>query len=308
MTGRLERLLRWYPRAWRERYGEEFLALLEDELGGARAPLSFRVKVAMSGLRERSHAARVVGSSAPVEARRRGGSLLVLAAWAGMVVGGAGLAKSAEHFAAAMPLASRAGAQLAYDVVVVAGVVGTLLVGLGALLVAPSFVRFVRRGGWSRIRPSVGRALVVSTAGAVAMTGLGLWAHQLSAAQRNGGNLIYGVAFLAVGALVILTVGLWTTAAVTAVGAMDISPALLRAECALAGAVSAAAAVVTASSLAWWIEVARHAPWFFQGASPGTATSLWSTPMALDAGVMVASLAVALWGVTRIASARHVAR
>jgi hypothetical protein len=40
MTGpadpRLARLLRWYPRAWRERYGEEFLALVEDTLGGRR--------------------------------------------------------------------------------------------------------------------------------------------------------------------------------------------------------------------------------------------------------------------------------
>ena len=28
------KLLRWYPRAWRERYGEEFLAMIEDSLDG----------------------------------------------------------------------------------------------------------------------------------------------------------------------------------------------------------------------------------------------------------------------------------
>ena len=28
------KLLRWYPRPWRERYGEEFLAMVEDNLDG----------------------------------------------------------------------------------------------------------------------------------------------------------------------------------------------------------------------------------------------------------------------------------
>jgi hypothetical protein len=32
----LDGLLRWYPRAWRERYGEEFLAVVEDTLDGSR--------------------------------------------------------------------------------------------------------------------------------------------------------------------------------------------------------------------------------------------------------------------------------
>jgi hypothetical protein len=30
------KLLRWYPRTWRERYGEEFLAMVEDSLDGRR--------------------------------------------------------------------------------------------------------------------------------------------------------------------------------------------------------------------------------------------------------------------------------
>lgn len=29
-------LLRWYPRAWRERYGEEMLALIQDDLEEGR--------------------------------------------------------------------------------------------------------------------------------------------------------------------------------------------------------------------------------------------------------------------------------
>jgi hypothetical protein len=61
-------LLRWYPRAWRERYGEEFLALVEDTLAGDRPGWRLRLAVAWSGLRERGHAARLAGGLAAIPA------------------------------------------------------------------------------------------------------------------------------------------------------------------------------------------------------------------------------------------------
>jgi hypothetical protein len=50
---RLGKLLRWYPRAWRDRYGEEFLALVEDTLDGGRPGWRLRLGVVRAGLRER---------------------------------------------------------------------------------------------------------------------------------------------------------------------------------------------------------------------------------------------------------------
>ena len=52
----LAKLLRWYPRAWRERYGEEFLAMVEDGLDGERVTWRLTVSVARAGLRERGRA------------------------------------------------------------------------------------------------------------------------------------------------------------------------------------------------------------------------------------------------------------
>jgi hypothetical protein len=49
-------LLRWYPRAWRQRYGEEFLAMVEDGLDGQRPTWRLTVSVACAGLRERGRA------------------------------------------------------------------------------------------------------------------------------------------------------------------------------------------------------------------------------------------------------------
>jgi hypothetical protein len=51
------KLLRWYPRTWRERYGEEFLAMVEDSLGGRRPGWRLRLNVARAGLREQAIAA-----------------------------------------------------------------------------------------------------------------------------------------------------------------------------------------------------------------------------------------------------------
>src|ERR1700722_9277654 len=50
---RADRLLRWYPRSWRTRYGAEFAELLSAEI--AEQPRSFRrgVNVAASGVRSR---------------------------------------------------------------------------------------------------------------------------------------------------------------------------------------------------------------------------------------------------------------
>ena len=63
---RLAGLLRWYPRAWRERYGEEFLALVEDTLDGRRPGWRLRLGVAWAGLRERGRRAVRAGAGSAV--------------------------------------------------------------------------------------------------------------------------------------------------------------------------------------------------------------------------------------------------
>ena len=51
-------LLRWYPRAWRERYGEELLILVQDNLGEGRPAWPLRLSVIWGGLGERGRQAR----------------------------------------------------------------------------------------------------------------------------------------------------------------------------------------------------------------------------------------------------------
>ena len=48
-----QRSLRWYPPAWRRRYGEELIALLEDTYGDGSLPLSCRLALLRSAMTER---------------------------------------------------------------------------------------------------------------------------------------------------------------------------------------------------------------------------------------------------------------
>jgi hypothetical protein len=63
-------LLRWYPRAWRDRYGEELLALIQDTLEEGHPAWQLRLGVAWGGLRERGRQARY---AAAASVRRRAG-------------------------------------------------------------------------------------------------------------------------------------------------------------------------------------------------------------------------------------------
>jgi hypothetical protein len=47
------RVLRWYPAAWRRRYGEELIAMLDDTHGDDKLPRPVRMSLFRSGLVQR---------------------------------------------------------------------------------------------------------------------------------------------------------------------------------------------------------------------------------------------------------------
>jgi hypothetical protein len=47
------RVLRWYPAAWRRRYGDELIAMLDDTYGEGHLGLRVRMSLLRSGVRER---------------------------------------------------------------------------------------------------------------------------------------------------------------------------------------------------------------------------------------------------------------
>ena len=233
------KLLLAYPAAWRERYGDELASLIEAESGGGRVSWRVKLDVIRAGLGER------LRSSGPPEARIRAGVLLVLESWAAFVVAGLAFAKSTEHVASSA----------AYTWVQVAAGVGTLAVVLGIALVARLLSAFLRSGGWQTIHRPVLRAIGASGLTVIAFVPLVVWAHRLTYSQRNGSDWLYGLAFLAVAALGVVSIGFWTHAAVVTARRLDLTRALLAGEALLAGVTTLAMATVTVAVTVWWTRV-----------------------------------------------------
>jgi len=296
----LGRLLRWYPEVWRSRYGEELEALLEDELAGRPPSRRLRLSLALAGLRERAHAAALVGGEAPPTERARAGVLVVLGAWSAFILAGASYEKLAEHFAGALPAAHRSVPQSAFDVVVGAAVLAGVLSVLGVALSGPAFARSLRSGAWPALRRHVVRAGAVTALALAGVAALVPWAHGLTSAQRNGGDASYGAAFLTVAACGAVGLALWSRAAMAAYRRLTLHRRTAVVVSALAVGVAAAMMAATVNTAIWWGQVALHAPWFLHGTASGTPGSALDPQLALTAVVMLLAVVASLYGVVRI--------
>jgi hypothetical protein len=297
----LEGMLRWYPRAWRDRYGAELGALLEDELAGDPPGVRLRASLALAGLRQRARSSGLAGDGGDADLRVRTGGLTVLAGWAGLLAGGAAFAKASEHYSSAQPASAQALARSAYAAVVALAAVGGVLVVLGAVLALPAAVRYLRAGGWPDVRRGVYRAAVAVVGLGVATVGLAAWAHHLDLHDRNGGDAAYTAAFVVWGALAAVTLGLVTASATRVARRVALPGAVLRAEGALAVALGALVAATTVATALWWASMARGAPWFLAGTRPGTTPSPVTVQLVSVEGCLVLATVVAAYGAVRTA-------
>jgi hypothetical protein len=274
------RLLLFYPRRWRQRYGQELLALVEACSDGRGASGRIRLDVIRAGLLQRLRSSGLVGDEVPPEARAKAGLLLVLGSWSLFVVAGIGLQKTSEHWQAVTPHGARAVPAAAFGGVVVAAAIGSVLVLLGIALAVGPLAGFLRAGGWRHLWRSVLGAICLSGLTAVVLAGVVAWAHHLTDAQRNGGSLLYGSAFLLLAVCGIGSIAAWTYAACAAARRLTLDPRTLRLEALIAAAVSVAMAAMTGAAAIWWASVERAAPAFLGSGLPLRMTALTLTMLA----------------------------
>ncbi len=274
------RLLLFYPRRWRERYGKELLALVEACSEGRGASIRIRLDVIRAGLLQRLQSSGLMGDEVPPEARAKAGLLLVLGSWSLFVVAGIGLQKTSEHWQAVTPHGAQAVPAAAFGGVVVAAALGSALVLLGIALAARPLARLLRAGGWHHLRRSVVGAICVTGLTVVVLVGVVAWAHHLTDAQRNGGSLLYGGAFLLLAACGIGSIAAWTFAACAAARRLTLGPGTLRLEGLIAAAVSVTMAAMTGAAAIWWASVERAAPAFLGSGFPLKMTALALTMLA----------------------------
>jgi hypothetical protein len=254
------RLLGLYPAKWRERYGEELAELITQTSGGSsRVPVRLQIDVALAGARERLRAVGAHGHGAP-GGQVRGGVLLVLRAWALMVVAGFAVQRASEHWQSLTPSGSRSVPSAAFVVLIVGGVLAAVAVVVGIALTLGALRVFLRDGGWERIRRRVLTAVGLSVLAIAATIVLVAWARGLTAAQRDGHDATYAVVFAVWVLLLASALAAWTAAAVSTARRLELPAVVLRIETALAGGVATAMFVTTAATAVWWASVAAAGP------------------------------------------------
>ena len=241
-------LLRWYPRAWRERYGEELLALIQDTLDEGRPTWRLWLGVVRGGLRERAHQARHP-SKATVK------RLDVTARWLTMLVAGGILAFLPGYLASSPPAAQAGQATVALDVLLaVVALTGAVVLadGLAAL---PALTRFLRAGGWPKIRRRIARAAGATGAAGGGLAGLVRLSGSRSPAQLNA-SLPYSLCLIATILALAVAIGLWASAAAAIARHITLAPRVRAAQL-LLGAVTptAVSAMVVANAI--WLSVTQ---------------------------------------------------
>ena len=236
-------LLRWYPRAWRDRYGEELLALVQDTLEEGHPAWRLRLGLAWGGLRERGRQTR---RAAAASVRRRAGP----DRWGTVLMAGLVCAVVPGQLASA-PYPARAWQAMALGALLTAVAVTGAMVLAGGLTALPALVRFVRAGGWPKIRRRVGWA-----AGATAVAGCGLAGLVLASGARSPAQVnawgAYWTGLLVAGLALAVAIGLWAAAATAAARHLTLTPRVRAFHLVLGAIIPTAASMVVVTLGIWW--------------------------------------------------------
>ena len=245
------RLLRWYPRTWRERYGEELLALIQDTLDEGRPTWRLRLSVISGGLRERGHqAGRAVRAAA---------KLAVRPDLSAMLVAGTIIALLPENLSESPPPARGWQAAAAFDAVLAAVALTGAVVLASGLAALPALVRFLRAGGWPKIRRRVAWAAGATVAAGGGLAGLTLVVGSRSPAQLDA-SWPYLAGWLATGLATAVAIGLWATAAAATARHLALVPRVRAVQLVL-GAVAAPLVTVVVVTLDLWWSATQSPVW-----------------------------------------------
>jgi hypothetical protein len=247
------RLLRWYPRAWRDQYGEELLALIQDTLDEGRPTWRLRLGVAWGGLRERGHRTGQAGKAAVKRAAD---------SWASPLIVVAGLAAVSITWNLKAPLPPARAWQGTAALDTLAGIMAFtgVCVLAGALVAVPAFVAFLREGGWPKIRRRVAWAAGATLAAGGGLAWLALGLRSMSFAQMNR-SLAYVMGAFAAALALIVALGLWASAARATAKQLKLTPRARAAQLLLAAVTGIAALTIVPANVVWTAAIQSSLAW-----------------------------------------------
>jgi len=274
--------------------------MVEDDLGGRRPEVRYRMSIARTGLHERLHAVGLVGNEVPPSEQVRDGALTVLCAFALFVVPGVAFAKISEHWDQSFQRGPRHLPAVSFNLLAsLAGACG-VAIALAAVALLPAFVQFLRTGGWPAIRRRVQWAVIATLATAAVVGALAVWAGHLTNHQRNSGFGWYQLLFVVAALLFSAAVASWSVAAVAVTRRLDVGSGQLKVGGSLAVVVGLCMPLMTGAAALWWGSIATTAPWFLAGTPTGSSPSPWTTNLLSVLILMTIASGFGVFGVFRV--------
>jgi hypothetical protein len=287
VSGLAGRLVRLYPRAWRERYEEEFVAMLEQ------GPVTIKdlFDVVFGAVDAWLRPQVVYEGRLVMVSRMRGSVLAVLWAWVGLVVAGVGFRKMTEYDDFVRAARDSALVGVTFDTVVVGAVVALAAVAVGG---APVAFAALRKALAERRKDVLLLCMPL-------IFGAGFVGYILVLMKviypALGRVAVHGTVNVA---LFLSLVGAFSLAALAsawavtaAVGRVEVGGRTLRFALYPAAVAAAGMAVVLVGTTVWGVTLRATAPTLFSGDDGILATPTYVTWLAIVA-VMAVSTAVAV--------------
>jgi hypothetical protein len=294
-------MVRLYPRAWRERYEEEFVALLEEGPASIRVVCDVALGILDAWLRPQVVPERSV---ALMGSRMRNSVLLVLWAWAGVVAAGVGFRKMTEYEDFTRVARESIAVGAAFDAVLVGAVLALAAVLAGGMPIVVAALREALDSG----RKDVPLLLCVPP------LSLGIFVGYVLVLTRIVSPALGDLAvhdpvnvmlFLSIALVFLLAAAASTASVSAAVGRSGVGERLYRFAIYPAALAALAMAVVSIATVVWGLALWWQAPALFTGddgilATPTAAS--WLVILAVMGGCTCAAVV----GVVRGLRARDV--
>jgi hypothetical protein len=212
--------------------------MVEDTLDGGRPGWRLRLGAAWAGLRERYH---VLSGPAGKRAVDR---------WGMFVMAGCVLAGSVDDI-------GHPSATGTWPAVAAMTALAALAVVTGAAIVAAvaiarrSLVRFLRTGGWPKVRRRIIWAVAATAAAACALTWLAVLRTSMAPGQLSTSR-VYGNVLSVVTVLCVAAIGLWAMAARAVTGHLDLEPRIRAAETLLGAVISTGVLTMVPAEVVWF--------------------------------------------------------
>lgn len=290
---RATRLLRLYPRAWRERYGEEFAALLGERPASPRDTFDIVLGALDAHLRPRT----VLGRIPAMLNRLRANEIAVFCAYIAFVVAGLGFQKMTEYDDFQELARAHPAVGVPYYTIVLGSGVALVAILAGGIPIALDALRFALRG---RRWDILGLFAVPALAFAALVGDVLLIEHRATppAPPASATPAAHDVIHFGVLLAIFFVGAIASTAAVSAaIARSQVSPRVYRFALWPATAATLAMVGMLAALVAWGLAVRATSPQLFTGDDGVFATSTalsWLGQVALMAvAVVVAVVALA---------------